>query len=104
MNHSIELRSALTTVWNRNTGIDKQTDGYSTCRCDHRMLRYMAGVRWQDGRSSSEVAKMCEVEDLSVKLRQRRLRWFGHVKRGEKGVLAEVEEVRLGGQQPVFLQ
>ena len=23
---------------------------------------------------------MCEVEDLSVKLRQRRLRWFGHVK------------------------
>ena len=53
------------------------------CRCDHRMLRYMAGVRWQDRRSSSEVAEMCGVEDLSVKLRQRRLRWFGHVKRAE---------------------
>ena len=25
---------------------------------------------------------MCGVEDLSVKLRQRRLRWFGHVKGG----------------------
>ena len=25
-------------------------------RWDHRMLRCMAGVRWQDGRSSSEVA------------------------------------------------
>ena len=42
------------------------------CRCDHGMLTYMAGVRWQDGRSSSEVAEMCGVEDLSVRLRQRR--------------------------------
>ena len=50
------------------------------CRCDHRMLRYMAGVRWQDRRSSSEVEEMYGVEGLSVKLRQRKLRWFGHVK------------------------
>ena len=55
-----------------------------------RMLRYKAGdtrqerVRWQDRKSSSEVAEMCWVEDLSVKLRQRRLRWFGHVKRIER--------------------
>ena len=49
-------------------------------RCDRRMLRYMAGVRWQDRRSSSEVAEMCGVEDLSVRLKQRRLRWFGDVK------------------------
>ena len=53
------------------------------------MLRYMAGVRWQDGKSSSEVAEMYEVEDLSVKLRQRRLRWFRHVKRAEGCVLGE---------------
>ena len=32
------------------------------------MLRYMVEVRWQDRRSSSEVAEMCGVEDLSVKL------------------------------------
>ena len=57
------------------------------CRCDHRMLRYMAGVRLQDGRSSSEVAEMCGVESFFVKLRQRRVRWFGHVKRAERGVL-----------------
>ena len=56
------------------------------CRCaDRKMLRYMAGVRWHDKRSSSEVTMMCGVEDLSVKLRQRRLRWFGHVKRAEGG-------------------
>ena len=66
------------------------------CRCDCRMLRYMARVRWQDRRSSSEVAEMCGVEDLSVKLRQRRLRWFGHVKRSEGGVLGEVGEMRIG--------
>ena len=80
-------------------GIDKQTDG-CLCRCDGRMLRYMAGVRRQDGRSSSEVAEMCGVDDLSVKLRQRRLRWLEHVKRAERGVLVEVGEVRVGGQQP----
>ena len=28
------------------------------CRCDHRVLRYMAGIRWQDGRSSIEVDEM----------------------------------------------
>ena len=54
-------------------------------RCDHRMLRYMAGVRWQDRRCSSEVEMMCGVDNLSVKLRQRRLRWVGHVKRVEGG-------------------
>ena len=31
---------------------------------------------------------MCGVEDLSVKLRQTRLRWFGHVKRAG-GMLGE---------------
>ena len=46
----------------------------------------MAGVRWQDGRSNIEVAEMCGVEDLSIKIRQRRLRWFEHVKKsGGKG-------------------
>ncbi len=62
--------------------------------CDRRTLRYMAGVRWQDGRSSGEVAEMCGVEDLSAKLRQRRLRWFGHVERAGGGALNEVRELR----------
>ena len=65
------------------------------------MLRYMAGVRWQDGRSSSEVVEIWGAEDLSVNLRQKLLRWFGHLKRAEGGVLNEVEELRVEGQQPV---
>ncbi len=69
--------------------------------CDHRILRYMAGVRWQDRRSSKEVAEMCEVEDLSVKLTKRRLRWFGHIGRAREGALSEVREMRVGGRRPV---
>ena len=56
----------------------------------------MARVRWEDGRFSSEVPDMCRVEDLSVKLKQRRLKWFRHVKRAEGGMLGEVREVRAG--------
>ena len=41
---------------------------------------------------------MFGVEELSVKLRQRRLRCFGHVKRAG-GVLGELVEVRVWGQQ-----
>jgi hypothetical protein len=47
------------------------------------MLRYMAGVRWQERVSSGEVARKCGVEELEVELRRRRLRWFGHVARAE---------------------
>ena len=54
----------------------------------------MAEVGLQDGKSSSDVAEKCQVEDLSVKLRQKRQRWFGHVKRAEDDVLGKVGEVR----------
>ncbi len=69
--------------------------------CDQRMLIYTAGVRWQDGRSSGEVAEMCGVEDLSSKLRQRRLRWFGDVERAGGGALSEVRELRVEGRRPL---
>ena len=34
--------------------------------CDRRMLRYIAGVRWQDGLSSEQVVR-CGVEELEMK-------------------------------------
>jgi len=37
---------------------------------------------------------MCEVEDLPVQLRQRRLRWFGQVKRAESNLLTVLEGER----------
>ena len=51
-------------------------------KCDRRMLRYMAGIKWQDGVSSEEVARRCSLE----RARQGRLQWFGNVRReGEEG-------------------
>ena len=50
-------------------------------KCDRRMLRYMTGVKWQDGISSEEVAERCGVEDIQERIRQGRLQWFGHVRR-----------------------
>ena len=33
-------------------------------KCDRSMMRYMAGVKWQDGDSSEEVAKRCGLGDI----------------------------------------
>jgi len=41
--------------------------------CDSRMLIYMAGVRWQDGIFSEEVAKRSGLKIIQDKLRQKRL-------------------------------
>jgi hypothetical protein len=48
---------------------------------------------------------MCSVvEELEVELRTRRLRWFGHVAKAEKGsVLKLVDELQVGGTQSTFL-
>ena len=68
--------------------------------CDRRMLRYMAGVKWQDRVSSEEIAKRCGVKEIETKIRQRRLRWFGHVRReAEGGVLRLVEEMEVPGKR-----
>ena len=57
--------------------------------CDHRMLRYMSRVRWQDRITNEEVRRRCGVENLEQRLRKMRLRWFGHVKHRD-----ENEEVK----------
>lgn len=69
--------------------------------CDRKMLRYIAGVRWQDQVGSGEVAERCGVKELEVRLRQGRLRWFGHVRRAEHSMMRRVEEMEVGGRRPV---
>jgi len=54
--------------------------------CDSRMLRYMARVRGQDRISSEKVVKRCDLKMIQDKLRQKRLQWFGHVRREEMEV------------------
>jgi len=70
--------------------------------CDSRILRYMARVRWQDWISSEEVAKRCDLKMTQHKLRQKRLQWFGHVRREtEGGVLRLVEDMEVSGKWKV---
>ena len=91
-------------------------------KCDRRMLRYMAELKWQDGVSSKEVAKRCGLvfsyvqtiviflvwftpvyllnglEDILETTRQGRLQWFGHVRReGEEGVFRMVDKIQVTG-------
>lgn len=40
---------------------------------DHQMMRYTAGVRWQDEGTSEEVAMRCDIKEMEVTLRHRRL-------------------------------
>ena len=69
--------------------------------CDRRMLRYMAGVRWQDRVSSEEMAKRCGLKEIQDKMRQRRLQWFGHVRREEGGVLRVVDKMEVQGKRKI---
>ena len=50
--------------------------------CDHRILRYMSSVKWQDRITNEEFRRRCEMENLEHRLRKMRLRWFGHVNVG----------------------
>ena len=69
---------------------------------DRRMLRYMAGVRWQDRVPSEEVLRRCDLEDIESKLRRNRLRWFGHVKRrGEDSAVGRAMRMEVPGRRPV---
>ena len=43
--------------------------------CDHRMLRYMSGVRLQDRITKEKVGKRCGVENLEHRLMKTRLRY-----------------------------
>ena len=71
-------------------------------RCDNRMLRFMAGVRWEDHLTNDDVAEMCGIEKLEYKLRAQRLRWFGHVVRAEEEqIVREVFEMEVMGPRPV---
>ena len=69
--------------------------------CDRRMLRYMAGVAWQDRLSSGEVASRCGVDLVEDVLRRRRLRWYGHVKRrDENDPLSRALNLTVDGRRP----
>ncbi len=66
--------------------------------CDVRMLRYLMGIRWQDGVSNEEVVGRSGLGGFEEVLRKIRLRWFGHVRR--EHILRQAVNFEVEGRRP----
>ena len=70
-------------------------------RCDTKMLRYMAKIRWGDRVSNEEVFRRCGIESLVTVLSRTRLRWFGHVmRREETHIVRRAMNFEVEGRRP----
>ena len=65
-----------------------------------RMLRMICGVTLKDMVESTVIASRVGVEYLKEHLRQKRLRWFGHiVRRDEEVEIKKVSELKIEGRR-----
>ena len=60
------------------------------CRNDRAMIRWICGVKPSDDPSMDELHAKLGICDLAILVRERRLRWFGHVMRSN----GEINRVR----------
>ena len=66
-----------------------------------KFLRNMAGKTKRHKIRNEEIRKMTEMEDLGEVNQQKRLRWFGHVKRmGETRIPKQALDLEIGGKRP----
>ena len=74
-------------------------------RTEMRMLRWMLGVSLKDRRRNMDIRRAVGVTCITDKVREARLRWYGHVRRREEDVNvrsimdAEVQGHRSRGRQ-----
>ena len=61
------------------------------------MIRWICGVKARDEVSSSELLGRLGLVEVTVELRARRLRWYGHVKRSED--LSSTMDMKLPGKR-----
>ena len=57
---------------------------------ERRMLRMICRVMLKDKVESTVIASRVGVDDLEVHLRQKRLRWFGHIVRSDEEVAIKI--------------
>ena len=55
---------------------------------------------YADGVARVKVASRCGVKPLTSVMRESRVRWYGHVRRWQGGVLGEVMEMDVPGTRP----
>ena len=64
---------------------------------ERRMLRMICGVTLKDMVESTVIVSRVGVDDLEEHLRQKRLRWFGHiVRRDEEVEIKKMFELKIG--------
>ena len=63
------------------------------------MLRMTCRVTLKDKVESTVIASRVGVDDLEEHLRQKRLRWFGHIVRRDDGVEIMCWELKIEGQR-----
>ena len=54
-----------------------------------RMIRWMCAYTRMDRISNGVIRDLVLVASIEVKMRETRLRWFGHVKKKERGLSSE---------------
>ena len=69
-------------------------------RNDRAMIRQICSIKPEDVATvrSSELLAKLELEDLDLILRERRLRWFGHVE-GSSGALRTACDIQIDGRR-----
>ena len=66
-----------------------------------RMLRNIAGVRWEDMVRNVDIRERLRQPPVSLKLRRARMKWFGHVERmGEERQVKRVMRAQMQGRRP----
>ena len=86
-------------VWGRDLG--NKGGFFQRLRAtERRMLRMICGVTLRDKVESTVIASRVGMNDLEEHLRQKRLRWFGHiVRRDEEVEIKKVLELKMEGQR-----
>ena len=68
-------------------------------RTEMRMLRLILGVLHREKKRNEEIRKKCGVANIVGKMREARLRWFGHMtRRDEEQAVSIIQELVVEGE------
>ena len=84
------------TTWPLTQTEERRLDAF-----EMRMLRNIAGVRWEDMVRNVDIRERLRQPPVSLKLRRARMKWFGHVERmGEEREVKRVMRAQMQGRRP----